>query len=75
MADAKGSSQSRDAVFRRAEAPTTANSSTQQSVQERSSAATQYWQRVAAAGRAAKPAEEARSRQMPAQRPSARAKP
>jgi hypothetical protein len=75
MSDTKGSDQSRDAVSRLPEAPTPSDSSAQQSAQGRSSVATQYWQRVAAAGQAAKPAEEGRQHHMPAQRPSARAKP
>ena len=54
MSDTKGSNPSRDAAPRRAEASASAGASTQQPGQ--ASAATQYWQGVAAAGRAAKPA-------------------
>jgi hypothetical protein len=56
MSDTRGSNQSRDPAPRRAEASATAGAGNQQAPQERTSAATQYWQGVAAAGRAAKPA-------------------
>jgi hypothetical protein len=56
MSDPKGSKQSRDRAPRRAGASAAADASTQQPVEGRSSAATQYWQNVAAAGRATKPA-------------------
>jgi hypothetical protein len=56
MSDTKSSSPSRDPVPREAEAPAAASASTQQPVQGQVSAATQYWQGIAAAGRAAKPA-------------------
>lgn len=75
MSDTKGSDQSRDAAPRLVEATAPAGSSAQQSAQGRSSAATQYWQRVAATGRAAKSAKEGRQHHMPAQRPSTRVKP
>lgn len=55
MSDNKDSNQSYDPVSRRAEMSGAAEASTQQPVQGRSSAATQYWQGVAAAGRAARP--------------------
>jgi len=52
MSDTKGSRQSYDTSPHRAEASATTSL---KPTQERSSAATQYWQGVAAAGRAAKP--------------------
>lgn len=59
MSDTEGSNQSRDPAPHRAEASAAAGAGTQQPAQGRSSAATQYWQGVAAAGRAAKPAASA----------------
>ena len=56
MADTKRPNQPHDPATRRAEAPAVADASTQRPAQEQASAATQYWQGVAAAGRAAKPA-------------------
>lgn len=55
MSDNKDFNQSCDPGPRRAEVSGATEASTQQPVQERSSAATQYWQGVAAAGRAARP--------------------
>lgn len=55
MSDIKGSNQSRDPAPRRAEASTPAGAGPQP-VQVQASAATHYWQGVAAAGRAAKSA-------------------
>jgi hypothetical protein len=75
MADTKDSNPLQDAASHRAEAPTAASSGAQQSAQRQSFAATQYWQRVAAAGRAAKSTEEGKQRQVSAQRPSARTRP
>lgn len=57
MSNTKSSSPSRDPAPRQAGTPATASAITQQPVQGQVSAATQYWQGVAAAGRAAKPAE------------------
>ena len=56
MSDAKGFNQSHDPAPRQAEASAEAGASTQQPTRVQASAATQYWQSVAAAGRAAKPA-------------------
>ena len=55
MSNNKDSNQSCDPVPHRAEVSGQADASTQQPVQGRSSAATQYWQGVAAAGRATRP--------------------
>lgn len=56
MSDTNGSNQSRDAAPGRAETPAKDGAGTQEAAQVQASAATQYWQSVAAAGRAAKPA-------------------
>ena len=56
MSNIKGSNQSRDAAPRRAEASASDGVSTQKPGRGQASAATQYWQSVEAAGRAAKPA-------------------
>lgn len=56
MSDTKGSNQSRNPAPRRAKASASASAGTQQLAQGQASAATQYWQGVAAAGRAAMPA-------------------
>lgn len=56
MSDTKGSNQSRDTASRRAEASAAAGVSSSKPAQVQASAATQYWQGVAAADRAAKPA-------------------
>lgn len=54
MSDTKGSKKSHDSAPRQAEASAAAGPRAQQSVQGRASAATQYWQRLAAAGRVAR---------------------
>ncbi|WP_424138466.1 hypothetical protein [Roseomonas chloroacetimidivorans] len=56
MSDTKGSNQSRDTAPRRAEASAAAGASSARPAPGQASAATQYWQGVAAAGRVAKPA-------------------
>jgi len=56
MSDTKGSNPSRDTAQRRAEASASAGPSSSKPAQGQASAATQYWQGVAAAGRGAKPA-------------------
>lgn len=56
MSDTKGSSQTRNSARRWAEASAAANASRQRSAQGRSFAASEYWQGVAATGRAAKSA-------------------
>ena len=56
MSDTKGSNPSRDTAPRRAEASAAAGASSSKLAQGQASAATQYWQGVATAGRAAKPA-------------------
>lgn len=54
MSDTKDSSQSRDAAPRRAGTSAMASANLSKPVQGQTSTATQYWQSVAAAGRAAK---------------------
>ncbi|GAV34792.1 hypothetical protein ROTAS13_02462 [Roseomonas sp. TAS13] len=56
MSDTKGSNQSHDTAPRRAEESALAGARSSKLGQGQASAATQYWQSVAAAGRAAKPA-------------------
>lgn len=56
MSDTKGSNQSGDPAPRQAEASAADGANAQQPAQGQTSAATRYWQGVAAAGRAAKPA-------------------
>jgi hypothetical protein len=56
MYGTKGSDQFGDPVSRQAKASVSPDASTQQTAEGRSSAATEYWQGVAPAGRTAKPA-------------------
>lgn len=55
MSHPKGSHQSRDTAPRRAEASAAVGASSLKPTQGQASTATQYWQGVAAAGRAVKP--------------------
>lgn len=55
MSDTKNSNQSRDTAPRRAEASVAAGASPSNPAPGQASVATQYWQGLAAAGRAAKP--------------------
>lgn len=75
MADTEKSPPSRKPAARPVQASASAGTGPQQAVQGRSPTATQYWQGVAAVGRAARSAEERGERQTAGQRPSARTKP
>lgn len=65
----------RESAVRPVQASASAGTGPRQAPQSRNSAATQYWQGVATAGRAAGSAEGKGERQAASQRPSARTKP
>ena len=75
MSDTKVSEQLRSNAPPKTEASASGGVDSQKMVLNRRSPAMAYWQGVAAAGRAAKPLDEARERQTPRQRPVAWAKP
>lgn len=75
MSDAKVSKQLQSNVPPKTEAPASGGAGSQGMVLNRRSPAMAYWQGVAAAGRAAKPAVETRERQTHGQRPVAWVKP
>lgn len=75
MSDTKVSKQLQSNAPPKPEASASGGTGSQEMVLNRRSSAMAYWQGVAAAGRAAKPLDEARERQTPRQRPVAWAKP
>ena len=75
MSNTKVSNQFRSKASPEAAASVSGDASPREAVLGHKSPAMTYWQGVAAAGRAAKPAAEAKERQTPGQRPVAWAKP